>query len=324
MPFSFKLLRVFVAVAHRQSFTRAAEQMGLTQPGVSKSIHELERQAGTRLVERIPTGVRLTEAGTVLLGHARTILAEERAAEDALHALRGLGQGSLRIGASPTIATYMLPAFVQRFNAQHPAIEMHLRTLPSRDVAAALLARELDIGLAEAPVPEDARMTIVPWCDDELVIVAAPSHPLAPQAPIPVAAVASELLVLREQGSGTRTTVLSMLAAHGVVPQRTLDADSVESIKRIVAAGLGLSIISRAAIEDMLSLRRLVVLETTDCRMTRPLNRLALRTSQSSATKAFVAMLHPGPGISVRSTTSRTSDAAKTRPARTSRARSKR
>lgn len=291
MPFNFRLLRVFVAVAHRQSFTRAAEQLGMTQPGVSKSIHELERQAGARLVERIPTGVRLTEAGTVLLGHARTILAEERAAEDALHSLRGLGQGSLRIGASPTIATYLLPAFVQQFSAQHPAIELHLRTAPSRDIAAALIERELDVGLAEAPVPEDARMTVVPWREDELVVVAAPSHPLAPQAPIPIAAIANELIVLREAGSGTRKTVLGMLAAHGIVPARTLDADSVESIKRIVAAGLGLSIVSRAAIEDMLSLRRLVVLELTDCRMTRPLNRLALRTTQSSATKAFVEML---------------------------------
>ena len=293
MPLNFRLLRVFVAVAHRQSFTRAAEQLGMTQPGVSKSIHELERQAGTRLVERVPTGVRLTEAGTVLLGHARTILAEERAAEDALHSLRGLGQGSLRIGASPTIATYLLPAFVQQFSSQHPAIELHLRTAPSRDIAAAVIARELDIGLAEAPVGEDARMTVVPWREDELVVVAAPSHPLAPQAPIPIAAVANELIVLREAGSGTRKTVLGMLAAHGVVPQRTLDADSVESIKRIVAAGLGLSIVSRAAIEDMLALRRLVVLELTDCRMTRPLNRLALRSGQSPATKAFVTLLHP-------------------------------
>ena len=293
MPFSFRLLRVFVAVAHRQSFTRAAEQMGLTQPGVSKSIRELERQAGTRLVERIPTGVRLTEAGTVLLGHARAILAEERAAEDALHALRGLGQGSLRIGASPTIATYLLPPFVQLFSTQHPAIELHLQTAPSRAVAAALLERELDIGLTEAPVPEDARLKVIPWREDELVVVAAPSHPLAPQAPISISALSNELLVMREAGSGTRKTVLDMLAAHGVVPQRMLDADSVESIKRIVAAGLGLSIVSRAAIEDMLSLRRLVVLEMTDCRITRALNRLALRTGQSAAAKAFIALLHP-------------------------------
>jgi DNA-binding transcriptional LysR family regulator len=296
MSFSFRLLRVFVAVAQRQSFTRAAEQMGLTQPGVSKSIRELERQAGTRLVERIPTGVRLTEAGTVLLGHARTILAEERAAEDALHALRGLGHGSLRIGASPTIATYLLPTFVHRFSVRHPAIELHLLTAPSRAIATSMLERELDIGLAEAPVPEDARLKVFPWREDELVVVAAPSHPLAPQAPISITALANELVVLREPGSGTRKIVLDMLAAHGVSPQRTLDADSVESIKRIVAAGLGLSLVSRAAIEDMLALRRLVVLEMTDCRMTRPLTRLALRTSQSAATKAFVAILHEEAG----------------------------
>jgi DNA-binding transcriptional LysR family regulator len=291
MPFSLQLLRVFVAVAHRQSFTRAAEQLGLTQPGVSKSVRELERQAGTRLVERIPTGVRLTEAGTVLLGHARAILAEERAAEDAMHALHGLGRGSLRIGASPTIATYLLPTFVQAFSVRHPAIELHLQTATSKAVAAGLLARELDIGLAEAPVADDPRLRIVPWREDELVVIAAPSHALAPQAPISLSALAGELVVLREPGSGTRRLVLDLLSGHGVVPQRTLDADSVESIKRIVAAGLGVSIVSRAAIEDMLALRRLVVLETTGERMTRSLNRLALRSGQTAATKAFVALL---------------------------------
>jgi len=299
MPLSLRLLRVFVAVAHRQSFTRAAEQLGLTQPGVSKSVRELERQAGARLVERTPTGVTLTEAGTVLLGHARAILAEERAAEDAMHALRGLSRGALRIGASSTIATYILPAFVQQFSVQHPAIELTLQTARSRAVASALVEQQLDIGLIEAPVPDDSRLKIVPWRDDELVVVAAPSHPLAPQAPIPIAALANEMLVVRERGSGTRRIVLDMLKAHGVTPQRTLGADSVESIKHLVASGLGLSIISRAAIEDMLALRRLVVLETVDCHLTRPLNRVMRRGGQSAAARAFVAStpasLHSGP-----------------------------
>jgi DNA-binding transcriptional LysR family regulator len=295
MPLSLRLLRVFVAVAHRQSFTRAAEQLGLTQPGVSKSVRELERQAGARLVERTPTGVTLTDAGTVLLGHARAILAEERAAEDALYALRGLSRGSLRIGASSTIATYILPSFVQQFSAQHPAIELTLQTARSKAVAAALAEQQLDIGLVEAPVPEDSRLKVLPWRQDELVIVAAPSHPLAPQAPIPIAALANEMLVLREKGSGTRRIVLDELKAHNVEPQRTLGADSVESIKHIVAAGLGLSIVSRSAIEDMLALRKLVVLETTDCHMTRPLNRIMRRGGQSAAARAFVSLLKGEP-----------------------------
>src|SRR5579859_4625901 len=139
MAFSFRLLRVFVAVAHQGSFTRAAAQLGLTQPAVSKSVRDLERQAGVALVERRPTGVRLTESGLVLLGHARTILAEARAADEALTAIRGIGAGALRIGASPTIATYLLPPHVQAFHARHPAVNVSLETAPSREVAQRLL-----------------------------------------------------------------------------------------------------------------------------------------------------------------------------------------
>lgn len=294
MAFSFRLLRVFVAVAHQGSFTRAAAQLGLTQPAVSKSVRDLERRAGVALVERGTTGVRLTEPGRVLLAHARTILAEARAADESLNAIRGIGGGALRIGASPTIATYLLPGLLQTFHARHPAVEVSLHTAPSRAVANALLQREIDVGLVEAAVPDDPRLSIAPWRQDELVVIAAPSHPLAPQSPIATMALAHELLVLREPGSGTRQFVLDALASRGIVARRTLDADSVEAIKRIVAAGLGVSIVSRAAIEDMLTLRRLVVLELTDLTITRPLRRITVRNHRSVAVRAFVSLLTRG------------------------------
>ena len=294
MAFSFRLFRIFVAVAHEESFTRAAAQLGLTQPAVSKSVRDLEHEAGVALVERGPTGIKLTEPGRVLLGHARTILAEARAAHESLNAMRGLGDAVLRIGASPTIATYLLPALLQRFHERHPAVDVSLHTAPSRAVATALLERELDIGLIEAPVPDDPRLEIAPWRRDELVVIAAPSHPLArrtPNGPIATASLVDELMVLREPGSGTRQLVLDTLGARGIVPQRTLHADSVEAIKRIVAAGLGLSIVSRAAIEDMLTLRRLVVLELTDLEITRSLQRLTVRNEQSAAVRGFISVL---------------------------------
>ncbi len=125
-------------------------------------------------------------------------------------------------------------------------------------------------------------------------MIGAPSHPLAPQAPIATLALAHEMFVLREPGSGTRRTVLDVLASRGIVPQRTLAADSVETIKRIVAAGVGLSVVSRAAIEDMLALRRLVVLELTDLKITRPLHRITMRSERSAAVRAFVSVLTRG------------------------------
>jgi DNA-binding transcriptional LysR family regulator len=294
MAFSFRLLRIFVAVAHEESFTRAGARLGMTQPAVSKSVRDLEHEAGVALVERGPTGIKLTEPGRVLLGHARTILAEARAAHESLTAMRGLGDAVLRIGASPTIATYLLPALLERFHTRHPAVDISMHTAPSRAVATALLERELDVGLIEAPVSDDPRLDIAPWRRDELVVIAAPSHPLARRTrpgPIATASLVDELLVLREPGSGTRQLVLETLSTRGIVPQRTLHADSVEAIKRIVAAGLGISIVSRAAIEDMLTLRRLVVLELADLEITRSLQRVTVRNEPSAAVRAFISVL---------------------------------
>ncbi len=109
MPFNLRLIRVFLAIAHRKNITQAAADLGVSQPSVSRSVRELERQIGATLLERTPSGVRLTEAGQALLAHARNIMAEARAAEEDLDALAGLTQGTLRVGGSPTIATYLLP-----------------------------------------------------------------------------------------------------------------------------------------------------------------------------------------------------------------------
>jgi DNA-binding transcriptional LysR family regulator len=291
MPFNLRLLRVFLAVAHRQNITQAAVDLALTQPAVSRSVRELERQTRATLLERTASGVRLTEAGRALLTHARVIFAEARAAEEDLQALAGLAQGTLRVGGSPTIATYLLPPLLHAFQAHYPGVEMRLTSAPSRLIARLLAEREIDVALVETPV-EDPRLRSAVWVEDELVVIAAPSHPLASRATVPPSALVHELLVTREPGSGTYNTVMGALRTHGVVPQRRLEVDTAEAIIQLVAAGLGFAIVSRYAAADALALGRLAVVDVSGVQIRRPLMRLSLVTGGESATaRAFNGFL---------------------------------
>src|SRR5579862_5893756 len=172
MSFNLRLIRVFLAIVHRQNITQAAADLGVSQPSVSRSVRELERQVGTPLLERVPSGVRLTEGGRVFLVHARNIFAEARAAEEDLEALAGLTQGTLRVGGSRTIATYLLPPVLQRFYGRYPGVGLRLTSAPSREIARLLIEREIDVALVETPV-EDARLRAETWAEDQLVVVAA-------------------------------------------------------------------------------------------------------------------------------------------------------
>src|SRR5258708_2476736 len=179
MPLNLHLLRLFAAVARHRSFSRAAEILRVSQPAVSKGVREFEAQIGSRLLERGgPDGVRMTEAGGLLMRHAAALFAAERAAEEELAALRGLARGSLSVGASTSVATYQLPALLGAFHRRHPGLELRLTSGNTRAIAELLSARELDIALVEGPV-HDAGIEVLPWCEEAMVIIAAPDTRLA-------------------------------------------------------------------------------------------------------------------------------------------------
>lgn len=291
------LLRAFVAVAEHGGFTSAARAIGVSQPAVSRAVRELERSVGFELLERAPKGVRLTRAGESFLSNARDVIGAMRSAEEAVSALGGLGHGRLHIGASTTIATYVLPAFIGKFLEGHPAVDVRLDSAHTRGVAQMLLDYHLDVALTEAPVSDD-KINSRRWRTDHLVAVASPKHPLASQRRIPPAALAIELLLLRERESGTRTIVLEGLAAAGVTPGRTMEIDGPEAIKQIAAAGRGIAVVSRYTVVEQLSLGRLVVLDIPKLKITRPFYRLSLKRRRASpAAKAFDALLDAGDDI---------------------------
>lgn len=286
------LFRLFAAVAKAGSFSRAADALYLSQPSVSKGVRDFEAQVGSRLLERRgPGGVTLTEAGSLLMRHATALFAAERAAEEELAALRGLHRGTLAVGASTTVATYHLPAILGAFHQRHPEIELRLTSANTREIADLLSARELDIALVEGPV-EDPGIEVRPWRQEEMVLIAAPAHRLARASdPVPTAAIAEEIVIVREPGSGTRDVALAALEAHRIVPRSVLEVGSTEAIKQIVAGGLGIAIVSAAAAADQIALGKLTVLRARDFAVSRTLTRLSLPARQPSAPAAAFDML---------------------------------
>jgi DNA-binding transcriptional LysR family regulator len=254
MPLNLHLLRLFATVAKAGSFSKAADILLLSQPSISKGVRDFELQLGCRLLDRTPRGVKPTREGLALMRHADAVFAAERAAEEELRALRSLDSGSLRIGASTTIATYFIPDYLGAFHARHPGIDLQLTSANTRDIAELMLAHEIEIGLVEGPVEEEG-LKSEPWRTDEMALIAGPQHAFAQdRTAIDPKRIAHEILIMREPGSGSREVVAQALA-------RTLEIGSTEAIKQVVAAGLGVAIVSTAAAKDQVALGRLKTVE---------------------------------------------------------------
>jgi DNA-binding transcriptional LysR family regulator len=287
MALNLHHLRVFARVAQEGGFTRAARSLHLSQPAVSRAVRELELQTATPLLERAGRSTRLTAAGDALFARARELFAVEQAAEEELRALRGLEGGMLRVGASTTIATYLLPPYLARFRDAHPGVALRVSSANTRTIARALLERRLDVALVEGPVSHP-RIDVAPWREDELVIIAPPAHRLARRRSVPLNAVAGEPFIVREPGSGTRKVAERALAAQRVAIDVALQLGSTEAIKQAVAAGLGLAFVSRFAVTDQVELGRLAAISVREAALGRTLTELRLRgRTPGAATKAF-------------------------------------
>jgi DNA-binding transcriptional LysR family regulator len=291
MSLNLHHLRLFTAVVQHGGFTKAAAKLNLSQPAISKSLNELERQLDIQLIDRTGRTVRLTDAGRTLYARASELFGVERAAEQELRELRGLKRGTLRIAASTTIATYMLPPYLGRFHTRHPRIRIQTTSANTRSVLKMLLEFRVDVALVEGPVT-DPRVTVVPWKDDELIVIASPSHPLRQQPNVSVSTIASEQFLVREPGSGTRVVTEHALATHGVRLSNTMRVGGTEAIKQAVAAGLGLAIVSRAAAADQLALGRIAVLPIEGLTIRRTLAQIKLHGRASTASaREFESLL---------------------------------
>jgi DNA-binding transcriptional LysR family regulator len=283
---------MFAAVVRSGSFSKAAEILNVSQPAISKGVRDFELQVGCRLLNRTPKGVVPTPEGLALSRRAEALFAVERAAEEELSALRGLHNGSLRIGASTTIATYMIARYLGAFHRAYPGVDLHLVSANTRDIAEQMVEQNIDIALVEGPVA-DKNLTAEPWRTDVMKLITAPDHAFAMAAgPIDPKAIENEVLIVREPGSGSREVVTQALEAHGVEPVRTLEIGSTAAIKQVVAEGLGVSIVSVVSVEDQVRLGRLKVLDMRGMSIERTFWQLKLpgRVAMPAA-RAFEKML---------------------------------
>ena len=284
-------LALFRAVAEEGSISRGAERLFISQPAVSKQVAELERAVGLPLLVRTPKGVRLTEAGELLAEHARRLFAVEAEAERALREMRGLERGRLAIGASRTIGVYLLPEILAGFYHRHPGIELSVEIDNTENIQQQLRDFALDLALTEGFVGgPDLDVTI--FGHDELAAVAPPSHRFARGATVSAAEFFGEGVIAREEGSGTRAVLERALGTLDVTLQPLFCLNSTEAIKRTVASGLGLAMVSALAVQDELASGALARVPLADLAVTRPLHLLRRRDGRESpAARAFRVVL---------------------------------
>jgi DNA-binding transcriptional LysR family regulator len=275
----FRQLRTFVAIAETRSFTRAAERVHLTQAAVSAQIKALEAEAGMPLFARVNKKVFLTEAGETLLKRAERLL---RAHDEALIALAHLGQnerGRLRIGTASTMAsTHPLPVILSELKRAHPGAQITVRRATSSEIVAQILHSDLDLGLVSLPVEaSDIHAEVLQR--DRLVAVVPPSHPLTKQRAVSAAHLAVEHLILGEQGGNTRRLIDLFFEKSGVRPHVAMELGSMSSIMRMVAHGLGVSIVPRSAARDEIAAGRLRALQVRGLKVYWELGLVSLKSS---------------------------------------------
>lgn len=254
---SLRELEVFVAVAEAGTVTAAADYIGLTQSAASQALANLEGGMSVPLFDRVGRRLVLNEQGRLLWPRAQALLDEAGAMQDlftregALH---------LRLAASTTIGNYLLPERLARFRLRYPQARVELLVANTADVVEAVTAFRVDAGFIEGPAHHPA-LQVVPWREDRMCVFAAAEHPLAGH-PLSLETLAAAEWVLRESGSGTREEVERLLLPHLTCLGKVMELGNSEAIKRTVAAGLGISCLSRHVVEEWLKSGRLVELET--------------------------------------------------------------
>ena len=246
-------LLTFAVVAKFNSISQAAQSLHLGQPAVSGQLKLLQNEVGEPLYERQGHRIVLTPAGEGLLEYAEHLDSEFRQAKEYVHRLQRVNAGILRLGSTMTIASYYLPHHVVELQTLHPGVQVFMKTGDTMEIL--LKMQELDLGFIEGPIAEDqlpGNYKLLPWQQDEIVLVVPEHHSIAKQYPVsvPLSVFTEHQVIWREASSGARQVVEQALLEAGIIAPVTIEVTGVSGIKEAVRAGLGIGFASSQALRN--------------------------------------------------------------------------
>ena len=259
MHLTLRQLQCFSAVARNLSYTKAAEELHLTQPAVSMQIRQLEQQAGLALTEQFGKQVHLTEAGEEVYRYARSILHQVDEMDDVLDRLKGSSGGRLKIAAISS-ANYFAPRLLGTFHERFPEVSVSMDVTNQKAVLQLVIDNEVDMAIMGQP-PKDSHVEAIPFMENPLVIVAPPGHRLASRKRIQLKELEKEVFLIREPGSGTRGAMERFFRQQKLKLTTGMGMGSLSSVKQGVQANLGLALLPRNAVRDELNYGHLVELK---------------------------------------------------------------
>jgi DNA-binding transcriptional LysR family regulator len=243
-------LRTLDAIARHGSFTRAAEELHLAQSALSQQVRRLEAELGVELLRRTSRSVAVTDAGRVVLEHARRVLREVDGLQAELEELTGMVRGKVAIGAIWPTGTYDMPGVLGRFHARHPGVEIHLLEHTADHLLAMLRADELDCAFASVdPDRLGDEFTATKLFEEELVVVAAPEHRFAASEHVTLGELAGETLIAYREGSELRRRLEWTMAAHDLTPRNAFQCTEMTAVRALASRGLGVAVLPRSIAE---------------------------------------------------------------------------
>jgi DNA-binding transcriptional LysR family regulator len=292
-------LRVFVTVAEERSFSVAARKLHRTQPAVSQAVRRIEEDLGDRLFDRSARNGTLTEAGALLLDHARRLIRLSEEAQAAVRELQQVRRGRVVIGANEAAVHSLLP-FLQEYAAAHPDVTIEVRRVPSRTIATELLDRSMDFGVMTF-VPAERGLQSIALGTDELVMLAHPGHPLAAKKRVSIGEVGRQVVIAHNDPSPTRERVLRLYERRHEPINIQVSLPSLDGIKRAVEMGVGVAVLPRRCALTEIERGDLVAVKIPELKASRVVRFVFRRTGElSHAASAFLQLVRAGVRAGVR------------------------
>lgn len=290
---------VFKEVAETRNITLSAKKLHMSQPSISLQIQNLENQYGARFFDRTNKGVTLTKEGEIFYTHVRSVLDILLNAKEQIGALAKGRRGLIYLGATLTIGEYILPNILAYLYRNHPDVDFKVKIANTESISQDVLEKKIHIGLIEGPFPRHKDLNVEKFWEDELVVVLPYFHPWATRESITLAELPHERLVTREDGSGTRKVMEMALKERGLDLDQlniSMELGSTQAIKEVVAAGLGITIISSLTVRRECDQKIFKSLKIQDAPVYRPLsiltNAQTTQTTQTKDERLLIDLLH--------------------------------